>query len=675
MTRPNRATLLSAILFAAPAFAGSANWNGGSTSNSNWSTSTNWSAAVAVDDPGAIYTFQGANRLSPNIDQNWKTSRLAFTATGFTITASANVGLTLYGSNDARVLNVATGTLLATVNVPITFAVATSGSGYATTNSRAIDVSGATTPARSTLVVNGSINTNGGSVLKTGTGFLTLNAANTFASGTMFGWNTADSVVRLGSTDSLGNATIVHSGNATTSGFTVAGSSSSALGTANVRLVNANVNLASSTYDAELVINNTLTLSDSGVFGITEDSTAVNNNSVINFAGQATVTGSKQIGVFANSVGTISGQIVDGTAAGQVNKTNTGTLILSNANNTFGGGVLLSNGALRAGSDKAFGTGTVNLTSTVSTSVSAVGARTFANAVTLGGVNTVTFGQAGFTNGDMTFDGAVSLNGLNTNATAGDADDLKSLSVSSGVTTTFNGNITEVNASSGIAKFGPGTLALAGTNTFTGGVTVNAGTVHVTGSNTSNVTVPAGKVSGTGTVRVLSLYDGTADATANGGTLSPGTDTAADTFKAGRADFADGGNYLFNLTSAAGAAGTGWDLLNLTGVGTANGNLNVTAIAGGFTLKLGSLDPAFDPSQDQVFRFVQALGVLNFAAGDILVDTSGLFAGGGAFTVAQDGNNLNLVYSAAPEPAAWLTASLGAAIVTLTRRRRAAVGC
>ncbi|ATC63708.1 hypothetical protein CMV30_06930 [Nibricoccus aquaticus] len=105
-------------------------------------------------------------------------------------------------------------------------------------------------------------------------------------------------------------------------------------------------------------------------------------------------------------------------------------------------------------------------------------------------------------------------------------------------TLNFNGNIVEVSVSDDIDvaddlnisatiangtlyKTSSGTLTLAGTNMYTGGTTVSAGTLNVTGSTASGgiVVAPAAALGGTGTIAGHVTINSTA-------TLSPGVDGA-----------------------------------------------------------------------------------------------------------------------------------------------------
>jgi fibronectin-binding autotransporter adhesin len=433
------------------------------------------------------------------------------------------------------------------------------------------------------------------------------------------------------------------------------------------------IKLLSDTGSAITLANN-FTLSGGGALVLTDTIGAATTTSVMNLNGQVSLSGAYGLNVESNNVATINGKIVNGGTAGQLLKGNPGTLILA-GNNEYTGGTALNVGGLRAATDTAFGTGTITASSSQTTTfLSAAGDRTFANNVVLGGTNTVQFGQALFTNGNMKFNGPVSLTGLNVDpAPTNTADDYKPLAVAAGVNVTFGNTISEVNVGSGITKAGPGTLTLTGNNTFTGPINITGtGAVVVNGTNLANAVVGAGSLRGTGTVRLLSISDNTVDDIANGGTLSPGDDATAATFVASRAAFDNGGRYLFNLTNAGGVAGTGWDLLQLNGVGTPNANIDVGATAGGFELEIASLDPTFDNAVAKNFQIVGASGVTNFTPGDIFVDyatVTGLL-GGGTFSVVQNGTNLDLSFTPVPEPTSMAAVLLAAGALMRRRSRK-----
>jgi len=62
---------------------------------------------------------------------------------------------------------------------------------------------------------------------------------------------------------------------------------------------------------------------------------------------------------------------------------------------------------------------------------------------------------------------------------------ISTLDVRSGVDTTISGNISGTDGTSALTKISPGKLTLAGTNTYTGGTTISAGTLQL-GSGGNN---------------------------------------------------------------------------------------------------------------------------------------------------------------------------------------------
>ena len=197
---------------------------------------------------------------------------------------------------------------------------------------------------------------------------------------------------------------------------------------------------------------------------------------------------------------------------------------------------------------------------------------------------------------------------------------------------------------------------------------------------TSLLTVGAGaSLGGNGTIGGL-LVDA-------GGTLEPGMSPGTLTTTLNAA-FGSGGNYNWQLTNATGSAGTSWDLLSVGGV------LDIAATsADPFRVNLWTLSGTgpdvngnaanFDPDQDYAWTLASATGgITNFSADKFSVIASatngtGGFAntyGYGSFSVAQNGNDLQLVFTAAvPEPStiASLTIGLSVGVWHLSRRKRA----
>jgi T5SS/PEP-CTERM-associated repeat protein len=240
---------------------------------------------------------------------------------------------------------------------------------------------------------------------------------------------------------------------------------------------------------------------------------------------------------------------------------------------------------------------------------------------------------------------------------------------------------------------------LNGNNTYTGG-TVLAGGTLVAGSNNA---LGTGAVTFTGTPSVLNVASGvtlsnplslpfggtlagngtfaTAITAGAGVILAPGNSPGTLTFANGLT-LAGGGALNFQVQLAGGTAGSGYDLVIVSG-----GVLNLTANSSlPFTLNLQSLDGTGAPGNVSDFNSSLAYswmifnapgGITGFSPSDFVIDTSG-FTNNPAisgFFVTQSGNSIVLDFAPVPEPSTYalLFAGLGLVGVAL-RRRRAARG-
>jgi len=219
----------------------------------------------------------------------------------------------------------------------------------------------------------------------------------------------------------------------------------------------------------------------------------------------------------------------------------------------------------------------------------------------------------------------------------------------------------------GITKEGTGVLNLSDNNTYSGGTTVSEGVLNVTGSILDVTVGVNGTLTGDGAVGALDLF----------GTIAPGLSPG--TMDAGNTIWNDGANFEFEIDDATGAAGgdPGWDLLAI------DGTLDLTGLTDdGFEIDIISLshpdhtngDAAnFDSLTSYEWEFVSTTaGITGFDADDFVLDDS-LFTNdldGGAFSVEQNGNSLEIVFTPIPEPGTLAILGLGGVGMLLLRRRR-----
>jgi hypothetical protein len=372
-----------------------------------------------------------------------------------------------------------------------------------------------------------------------------------------------------------------------------------------------------------------------------------------------------------------------------VQKAGGGSITFNVASPNFTSEYRIANGTTFLGNDNALGTAVISHSSgnnvRIASATSAV--RTLSNNITHGGTGGLTFSQTGGPN--MVLDGDITLSGTGSRTFGGGDDVLVTLngditgngvdsifSKATGATFVLNGNVTGA-----ALTLGNGRIVLNGNQSgvVTTGATpqntvVQGGALDIYGSHAGNVSVGGGAVRGGGSMRVLSLFDGNTADTAPGGAVSPGNDTVtADVLTAGRADFGNGGRYLFNLNNVATGAGVGWDQIVLNGNGgTPNSNLDITATNGGFLIDIDGAGTAFNANQSYSFPIVDSGGVTGFDLSDFTLDVSGFAPDlmGGSFSLSDANGDLNLIFTPVPEPATMglLTA---AALAVLGRRRRA----
>jgi fibronectin-binding autotransporter adhesin len=211
----------------------------------------------------------------------------------------------------------------------------------------------------------------------------------------------------------------------------------------------------------------------------------------------------------------------------------------------------------------------------------------------------------------------------------------------------------------GLTKRGAGTLVINADASYAGPTAIEAGTLRIEASLLGSGTVSVASsatLAGSGTVAGPVVL-------ASGGILSPGSSPGTITMQS-TVTWGAGAAYNWQLLSGTGTAGVQWDLTRVGGA------LEIASTSSDpFTINLWTLSGAgpdvngpasgFDPAQNTSWTIASADGgITNFAADKFRVVTSatqgtGGFAnpfGGGTFSIAQAGSDLQLVYTAGIAP-------------------------
>jgi autotransporter-associated beta strand protein len=472
---PLSALLLCGLLLLipnAPAQAGSATWNLNPTTG-DWNTASNWTPATVPNGPADVASFATSAALNPLVDSNIELDRIVFNPGASAFTISANSTTALLTLSGAGVINQSGQTqhfVTKTATGQIQFInSASAGTSNILYSNNAVAGDAGITSLFDTATAGTAVFDNAGSGLTGGS-----------AGSTQFFGNS-----------SAGDATFT---NQSPRGFSAGGSisfndSSSA---SNGTFAN---NGGGNIYFSDASTANSATFTNTGTISFYENSTGgsatFENKNALQFFNFASAENAAITNEGVSVSGTPFGlTIFIDAGAGNATIINNGSAI-----NSISGGTTVFN----AGSNAENSTLIAN--NGVGTSVG--GAILFEGDGDGGTSRNEIFGNGtlsvgdhappGVTVGSIEGDGIIDL-GAN-NLTVG----------SNGLSTTFSGLLQDGGTLGSLTKIGTGTLTLSGANTYTGGTTINAGTLVVTnrrgsGTGSGQVRISGGKLGGTGKI-------------------------------------------------------------------------------------------------------------------------------------------------------------------------------
>lgn len=249
-------------------------------------------------------------------------------------------------------------------------------------------------------------------------------------------------------------------------------------------------------------------------------------------SGKVAVDGTSSLAI--SSV--IKDQASPSAVASSIEKNGVGTLVLSGAN-TYTGGTVLNAGTIAVANNAALGTGSLAMAN--STTLQANASVNLANNVGLTGNSTInTNGNNMGLSGNMTGNGGFAKTGDGTLTLSGANSYSGGTTVSAGTlagtTSSIQGNVINnaivnfsqstngayagvMSGSGSVVKDGAGAVTISNTNTYTGDTSINAGSLILTGSTTSNTSIAAGaNLQGSGVINGNVINSGSITPSFNG---------------------------------------------------------------------------------------------------------------------------------------------------------------
>jgi autotransporter-associated beta strand protein len=385
---------------------------------------------------------------------------------------------------------------------------------------------------------------------------------------------------------------------------------------------------------------------DTGTFGLTINSgiTANESATILSGVGGSVILGANNSwSVASGKTLTVSSVIADGGNYYSLTKSGSGTLVLAGANN-YSGGTIINAGTLQAGSasaiqgNLAINAGTLDLNGNNATiGTLALGGAAGTTATITTGTGTLTLG------GNVTFDATSNPNGATISGLLALGGATRTFTVGDSTATTGStADLTVLAPISGsgvgLTKEGAGVLALAGANTFTGPVTLNAGVLAASQSADALGTGAATLTLNGGT---LALVNDTPIAFGRNTTVAGNVTILSDRATAGTAvthslgTLSIGANTLtISQIGTAGGTGTSADMGLTFGTVTMTGNavFNVVNVGSGNTATLGGVNESGG-----------SYGLTKSGSGILIINAAGNYSGkttisGGTLSINSIGN-------------------------------------
>ena len=458
------------------------------------------SRLIAMTGAGTINTDVGTTTTLSGVISG--AGALTKSGTGDLVLSGANTyaGGTTFSAGTVKISDIDTTTNLGSGG--LTFNGGTLQTTATLSSSRLIAMTGAgtiNTDVGTTTTLSGVIS-GAGALTKSGTGDLVLSGANTYAGGTTFSAGTVK-ISDIDTTTNLGSGGLTFNGGTLQTTATL--SSSRLIAMTGAGTINTD---AGTTTTLSGVISGAGALTKSGTGDLVLSGTNTYAGGTTVSAGklqgtttslQGNITNNSVLAFDQSTTGTYTG-IISG--SGSVQKSGTGTAIITGSN-TYSGGTTFSAGTVKISDiDTKLGTGgltfnggTLQTTATLSSSrlIAMQGAGTLNTDV---GTTTTLSGAISGT-GALTKDGTGDLVLSGTNSYTGGTT--ISAGTLQGTTTSLQGNITNnsvlafdqsttgtytdiISGSGSVQKSGTGTAIITGSNTYTGGTTISAGTLQGT---------------------------------------------------------------------------------------------------------------------------------------------------------------------------------------------------